>query len=233
MYSALALKSTLPMLDGVVDYRRTVKIRKLSILGLLLVILVLLAAGCLSVDPVIKIGMVGPFVGKNREIGYDVIYSARLAVREINNKGGIDKYRVALVALDDFGDLEMAKENAQALVADKGIVAVIGHWLPETTEIAADIYETNGLPFVSAGAEPFGPVDQSLLPNKFRESYQEVTPFDEEAGPYAGAGYDAVQLILSAMALAVDESGAIDRSSVSSALDGLTEQGMMGPVYAP
>jgi branched-chain amino acid transport system substrate-binding protein len=220
-------------LIGVVDYRRTIKIRKISFFGLLFVIVVLPVVGCMGVDPVIKIGLVGPFVGENRDIGYDVIYSARLAVREINNNGGIDNHRVALVALDDFGDPEMAKKNAEALVADNGVVAVIGHWLPETTEIAAKVYKVNNLPFVSAGSEPFGSTDPSSLPNEFRESYQEVTPFDEVAGPFSGAGYDAAQLLFSAMALAVDESGVIDRLSVLAALDGLTEQGITGPVYAP
>ncbi len=90
------------MLSCVVDYLKTIKIRKISFFGLLLVIVVLPAIGCMGVDPVIKIGLVGPFVGKNRDVGYDVIYSARLAVREINKKGGIDNYRVALVALDDW-----------------------------------------------------------------------------------------------------------------------------------
>ncbi len=221
------------MLSGVVDYLKTIKIRKISFFGLLLVIVVLPAIGCMGVDPVIKIGLVGPFVGKNRAIGYDVIYSARLAVREINKNGGIDNYRVALVALDDFGNPEMAKKNAEALVADEGVVAVIGHWLPETTEIAAEIYGVNDLPFVSAGSEPFGPIDPSSLPNEFRESYQEITPFDEVAGPFSGAAYDAAQLLFSAMALAVDEFGVIDRSSVLAALDGLTVQGITGPVYAP
>jgi branched-chain amino acid transport system substrate-binding protein len=220
-------------MNGAFDYLTTIKNRKLIFFGLLIVMIAFPAIGCKRVDPVVKIGLVGPFVGKNRDIGYDVIYSTRLAVREINKNGGIDDYRIALVALDDFGDPEMAKKNAEALVADNGVVAVIGHWLPETTKIAAEIYEVNDLPFVSAGLEPFGPIDPLSLPDGFRESYQEVTPFDEEAGPFSGAGYDAAQLLFSAMVLAVDESGAIDRSSVSAALQGLTEQGITGSVYAP
>ncbi|MCP5097251.1 MAG: ABC transporter substrate-binding protein, partial [Chloroflexi bacterium] len=66
--------------------------------------LLFLLIGCASVAPVVKIGLVGPFEGQHRAVGYDVIYSARLAVREINAAGGIGGHRVALVALDDSGD---------------------------------------------------------------------------------------------------------------------------------
>ena len=76
-----------------------------------LLIFTLLSA-CNSVDPVVKIGLVAPFEGENRAIGYDAIYSARLAVREINAAGGIGGHRVALVALDDSSDTGLAQENA-------------------------------------------------------------------------------------------------------------------------
>ncbi|MCA9936880.1 MAG: ABC transporter substrate-binding protein, partial [Anaerolineales bacterium] len=69
-----------------------------------LFIILLILSGCASVDPVVKVGLVGPFEGANRAIGYDVIYSARLAVREINAAGGVGGYRLSLVALDDSGD---------------------------------------------------------------------------------------------------------------------------------
>ena len=65
-----------------------------------LLALALLAAGCASVDPVVKIGLVAPFEGRQRAVGYDAIYSARLAVREINAAGGVGGHRVVLVALD-------------------------------------------------------------------------------------------------------------------------------------
>lgn len=54
---------------------------------LLLLALATLAAGCASVDPVVKIGLVAPFEGRHRAIGYDAIYSARLAVRDQCRRG--------------------------------------------------------------------------------------------------------------------------------------------------
>ena len=183
---------------------------------------------CASVGPVVKIGIVGPFEGRNREIGYDVIYSARLAIREINESGGIGRYRVALVALDDFGDPEMARQTASAMVIDPGVVAVIGHWLPETTESAFPVYQRAKLPFVAAGNDDFGPSDPSLLPMEFQRAYAEVTPFDEAAGPYAGGAYDAIGLVLEAIESAAEIDGVINRDSVGRALNDRSYEGLTG-----
>ena len=202
-----------------------------ALVALLVGISLLISVSCNSVDPVIKIGLVGPFEGRHRDLGYDVIYSARMAVREINEAGGVGGYRVALVALDDFGDSEMAAETAAALVADPAVVAVMGHWLPETTAAAAPVYGSAKLPFVQAGDEPIGPVDPSHLPDDFKQAYAEITPFDEVAGPYAGTAYDTFNLLLTAIANAAKSNGEVDRETVGEALDGLTYDGITGTVY--
>ncbi len=189
--------------------------------------------GCQTVSPVVKIGLVGPFEGRHRPIGYDTIYSARLAVQDVNNAGGIGKYRVALVALDDSGEPEFASATARSLVIDPGVVAVIGHWLPDTTDVAKDIYREADMPFIMTGEEPFGQYDPRDLPNDFLHSYEEITPFDETAGPFAGTAYDAVNLVLTAMYGVTKDDGIIDRSSMAKALDSMTYQGLTGEVYQP
>ena len=68
----------------------------------LLFALLMILSGCASVKPVVKIGLVAPFEGRARAVGYDAIYAARLAVREANAAGGIGGYRLAVVALDDL-----------------------------------------------------------------------------------------------------------------------------------
>ncbi|MFN2189239.1 MAG: ABC transporter substrate-binding protein [Candidatus Promineifilaceae bacterium] len=190
-------------------------------------------AGCSSVPPVVKIGIVGPFEGYYREVGYDVIYSARMAIREENAREDIGDYRVALVALDDFGDTESAQSTARSLVADPGVIAVVGHWLPDTTSSAAPVYENAGLALVQGGSPPFIEVDPSTLPEKFRTDYAKITPFDEEAGIYAGAGYDSVGLILKAIAEADVNDMPLDRRSIADILTSLTFDGVTGSVYLP
>lgn len=198
----------------------------------LVALLSLLLAGCASVAPVVKIGLVAPFEGRGRDIGYDAIYSARLAVREINEAGGINGTRVALVALDDGGRVDLADGAAAALGIDAGVVAVVGHYLPETTAAAADVYDRDGLALLAMGAAPFAPTDPAALPPDFRTAYEAVTPFDETPGPYAGPTYDAFRLLWSALALA-EQTGAITRDSVRIALGGLEYEGLTGTVYQP
>lgn len=193
----------------------------------------LLLTACASVQPVVKIGLVAPFEGAQRELGYDAIYAARLAVREINEAGGIGGYRVALVALDDGGDGLLAAETAASLTIDPAVIAVIGHGLGETTAVAQPIYADANLALLPLGSAPFITQDPVLLPADFATAYNAVTPFDETAGPYAAATYDAMQLIFQAMAEAETAVGQIDRDSVTNALAGLQYDGLVGTVYRP
>lgn len=190
---------------------------------------VFLLISCSSVDPVVKVGLVGPFEGEHRAIGYDVIYSARLAVREINEAGGIAGHRVALVALDDGGDVELSEQTAVSMSIDPGIVAVIGNWLPENTAVAEEIYTLHQLPFIPMGEAPFGESEQ--LPPEFNQAYEAVTPFDETAGAYAGTTYDAFQLLWLAMAESEKTHGEISREGVAEALSQLEYEGITGMVF--
>lgn len=188
--------------------------------------------GCTRVAPVLKIGLVAPFEGRYRSVGYDAIYAARLGIREVNEAGGIGRYRIALVALDDSGDPEFAREAATSLVLDRDVVAVLGHWLTPTTAAARPVYAQGGLPLVAVGEAPLEASDPSELPAAFRARYAAVTPFDEVAGPHAGATYDALQLIFDALEIA-EANGEITRAGVATALDGLQYQGLTGTVYQP
>ncbi len=101
-----------------------------------------------TVRPVVKIGLVAPFEGRYRYIGYDVIYAVRLAVREVNAAGGVAGYGVELVAYDDGADSIQAPVQARKLAVDPAVLAVIGHFREETTRSAARAYAEAGLPLV-------------------------------------------------------------------------------------
>lgn len=130
--------------------------RSLAALGLLTrLAIVLAAAACVPVaQPTVTIGLVAPFEGRYREVGYEVIYAVRLAVREANAAGGVAGYNVALMALDDGGEAESAVEQAHKLSVAPEVVATIGHWLERTTLAGADVYAANGLPVLATAASP-------------------------------------------------------------------------------
>jgi ABC-type branched-subunit amino acid transport system substrate-binding protein len=179
-----------------------------------------------------KVGLVAPFEGEHRAVGYDALYAARLAVREINAAGGIDGIRLELVALDDSGDPELARQSAASLVVDRKVVAVVGHWLAPTTEVAQPLYEQGDLALLAAGNQPLTPYDPASLPSSFRHAYVAVTPFGEEPGPYAAPTYDAFMLLADALKVAKTQ-GEISRLSVAAALQGLQYQGLSGRIYRP
>jgi ABC-type branched-subunit amino acid transport system substrate-binding protein len=181
---------------------------------------------------VVKVGLVAPFEGRDRDVGYDAIYAARLAIREAAAATAGNETRVLLVALDDGGDPQLAREAAASLATDPDVMVVVGHWLPETTAAAAGTYQQAGLPLISLGSEPLVASDPATLPASFREAYAAVTPFSEVAGPYAGATYDGITLALRALELSESE-GSISRQSVATALDRLQYQGLTGPVFRP
>ena len=115
---------------------------------------VLLLTACAAVKltrPVVKIGLVAPFEGRYRYVGYDAIYAARLALREANAAGGVGGYNVTLVAYDDQGTVSGALTAARNLAQDPDVVAVIGHFRDETTGAARTVYDEAGLPLVVAG----------------------------------------------------------------------------------
>lgn len=96
-----------------------------------------------------KIGLVAPFEGRYRYVGYDVFYAVRLALHEANEAGGTGGYYVELVAYDDGADVVMAVEQARKLAADPEVVAAIGHFREETTGAASSAYAEAGIPLVA------------------------------------------------------------------------------------
>jgi ABC-type branched-subunit amino acid transport system substrate-binding protein len=121
-----------------------------SVFCLLSSVFCLLLSACSSIRPVVKIALIAPFEGRYRNVGYEVIYAVRLAVREANAAGGVAGYSVELLALDDSGDEGMAVEQARKVAADPQVLGAIGHWLGGTTAAAAPIYDAEGIPFLES-----------------------------------------------------------------------------------
>ncbi len=122
----------------------------------LLLLALLLFASCASTPPVFKIGLVAPFEGRYRPIGYDAVWAVRLAVRQVNAGGGIAGYRVELMAMDDGGDTQVADRQARLLALDPAVMGVIGHWRADTTQAAAPLYAEQGVPLLVPANVPAG-----------------------------------------------------------------------------
>jgi len=196
-----------------------------------------LAACSASTQPVVKIGLVAPFEGRYRPIGYEAIYAARLAIREVNARGGINGRRVELVALDD-----------------RQVVAVVGHYRPAGTDAALKIYCEAGLPaiaiesaasacesaFVTGNAPRERWLEDQLIfvsnvpdPNALAAAQEFVTKYNAipidgtRAGPIALQTYDTMSLLFQAFSRVQK----IDRVGVKAALSQINFKGL-GATYA-
>jgi ABC-type branched-subunit amino acid transport system substrate-binding protein len=137
-----------------------------------------------SVRPTVKIGLVAPFEGHYRYVGYDVIYAVRLVVREVNATGGVGGYSIELVAYDDAADPAMALEQARKLAVDPQVVAAIGHFRPETTAAAEDAYAEVGIPLVSPGLiTPYADTSADELRRYLDEAELDSVALVTEGGP--------------------------------------------------
>ncbi|MGA9350260.1 MAG: branched-chain amino acid ABC transporter substrate-binding protein [Anaerolineae bacterium] len=120
-------------------------------LGVLFILgwLICSCAGLGSTKPVVKIGLVAPFEGLYRHLGYDVLYAVKLAVRERNAAGGVSGHKVELVALDDGNDPAQAPLQAKKMIVDPDVMGVIGHFSDEAALAALDEYHRVGLALIT------------------------------------------------------------------------------------
>jgi len=132
-------------------------LRVISRLFAIIAFLPLITACSPIPDKTIKIGLIAPFSGRYREIGYQAIHGARLALAEYRASDALHKHSVELLAFDDAGYPDSAIEQAKQLLVDTDVVAVIGHWLDATTSAAAPIYVNAGIPILATSGSPEDP----------------------------------------------------------------------------
>ncbi len=83
------------------------------------------AASAVAAEP-IKIGVSGPFTGGSAPMGVSMRDGVRLAVGEINAKGGVLGRQIQLVERDEEAKNERGVQVAQELINKENVVATVG-----------------------------------------------------------------------------------------------------------
>ena len=141
-----------------------------------LVLAVFLAAPGFCAEP-IKIGALYSLTGGMSSIDTPSLRGAQLAVKLINENGGLlDGRKIELISADAKTDQKAAAIGAKKLLS-KGVIAGIGHSDPAFVLPSAPRFQKKGIPFVTSGATlptlpkmigdcmfmvPFGDDDQSF-----------------------------------------------------------------------
>ena len=100
----------------------------------------------------LKIGFFAPETGPEAADGTSAYNSAKLAVKQINEKGGINGIPLELVNYDDQLDTKQAVSIAQKLTTRDGVVAVVSGSYSGPTRTAAPIYQAARIPMISGYA---------------------------------------------------------------------------------
>lgn len=144
---------------------------------LLLVLLVLVNIMFLSAcntDKTIKIGYSNNLSASAGELGIDGMYGAQLAVKEINDNGGINGKQLELIVMDDTGDSDTAVEIDNELKA-QGCVAIIGHGLSSVAEATIQNANLNDILLIS-------PTITSTAYNDLDDNFLRVIPSVDQQG---------------------------------------------------
>lgn len=96
--------------------------------------------------PVVKLGLIAPFEGLGRPLGYSVLPAVQAAVAEANAGTALGRYRVALVAWNDDMDGRSAAAQARALALDGDLLAVLGPWTDAAAGGAIPVLAQAGVP---------------------------------------------------------------------------------------
>ena len=96
-------------------------------LNLLAAALVLgFTSSAMAADP-IKIGVAGPFTGGSAPMGVSMRDGVKLAVADINAKGGVLGRQLQIVERDDEAKPERGVQIAQELINKEKVVATVGY----------------------------------------------------------------------------------------------------------
>src|SRR3990172_7494319 len=92
----------------------------------------------------------GPFAGPDKQCGQQVLFGVYYAQRQANQAGGLRGRKVVVNFYDDQAAAEEAVRVAQTIAAAPQGLAVVGHCNSRATLAAGPLYESEGIPVITA-----------------------------------------------------------------------------------
>ena len=166
-----------------------------------------------SNDP-IKVGLLVDLSGATSLYGEPTQNVAELAVKEINEAGGIDGRTVELVVADEAGAANTGASAAQRLIDDDGVAALFGMHSSASREAVAPITEAADIPYFYTPLFEGGTCQANMVTNGEVPAQQLATTIpwvQEETGNskwfLIGADYIWGQQVVERAAEYVEENG--------------------------
>jgi len=128
----------------------------MKLLTALLIVAGLLLSGCderPDRDRKLRIGLIAPVSGQIAEVGQASVEAAKLAVQEVNDRGGLiindEWYRVVLLIEDNQDNAEQSISAALRLINQKNVSAIVGPQASRNAIPAARYAEFANIPMLS------------------------------------------------------------------------------------
>jgi len=120
-------------------------------------------------DP-IKIGVSGPYTGGSSPMGVSMRDGVKLAVSEINAKGGVLGRKIELIERDDEAKNERGVQVAQELINKEQVVATVGYINTGVSLASQRFYQEAKIPVINNVATG-SLVTRQFLPPEFADNY--------------------------------------------------------------
>ena len=148
-------------------------VRVLAALGL---VAMLLPLGCAKREAEIKIGEYGSLTGSTATFGISTKNGIELFVDHLNAAGGVNGTKLHVIVEDDQSKPEEAATAANKLIAQDGVIAVLGEVASSRSMAAAPICQAAGVPMITPSST--NPKVTELGDYIFRVCY--IDPFQGE-----------------------------------------------------
>jgi branched-chain amino acid transport system substrate-binding protein len=156
--------------------RRTFLVAATAIVGA-----ALLPGGAGAADP-IKLGSIFSLTGSYATIEDPALKGARLAVKQVNEAGGVQGRQIELIQYDGKSTLADIANAAQRLVHEDQVIAIVGVCDSGFYLASAPIAQDAGIPYIDAG----GTVPN--LPEQIGE-YAHMMPFGDDYQAYVASEF--------------------------------------------
>lgn len=148
----------------------------------------------------VKVGHYGSMTGKEATFGQSTDKGIRLAVKEINEKGGFNGKPIELITLDNKGETNEVGKVVTRLIADDKVVALLGEVASSLSIAGGRVAEEKGVPMISpSSTNPRVTVNKKMV---FRVC------FTDDVQGAAIAGFAANELKLKTAAILYDQAQA-------------------------
>ncbi len=140
---------------------------------------VVLSFGGLAHADTIKIAVAGPITGPVAQYGDMQMSGAKMAVEQINAKGGVNGKKLEAVLMDDVCEPKQAVAIANQIVNQK-IKYVVGHLCSGSTQPASKLYEEEGILMITPAA-----TNPAITQQGYKMVFRTIGT-DDQQGPTAG-----------------------------------------------